>query len=151
MSTYYTLSGTNKETGNVEALFGSYDRTDCTDEKDEYKTDYKKLTITTEEVSEMPDAEIYGDDIDPVTGEIKEEIEDDEEEEFTEDEEEVLSQAKSDGYNVEGELARLYLNLDDANSFMLMKTHNMEMPFKDPSYREAKVAYRAYWNAVNSK
>jgi len=154
MSKYYTLSGTNKETGNIETLFGSYDKTDCTFEKEEYKAEYKQLAITAEEVTEKPDVEIYGDDIDPNTGEIRTEINEDEceeEEEFTEEEEEALEDARNEGYNVEGELARLYLDLEYANSFMLMKTHNMSMPLKHPSYKAAKVAYRAYWGAVDSK
>ncbi len=158
MSTYYEIKADID--GSTEILFGSYDKSDCTyelsAERDGWKGEgYKKFKVVSREVTEKPDAEIYGDDIDPNTGEIKAEINeedgDDCEEEFTEEEEEALEQAKSEGYNVEGELARLYLDMDYANSFMLMKTNNMSMPFQHPSYKAAKVAYRAYWDAVDGE
>jgi hypothetical protein len=66
-------------------------------------------------------------------------------------EEEALKNAKAEGYSVDGELARLYLNMESANSYMLMATDGMSMPFKHPSYKDAKAAYRAYWDAVDRK
>jgi hypothetical protein len=149
MSKYYEIKADIE--GKTETLFGSYDKEDCVFEKDSERDNwkeegFKKIRIESREVDEKPDVEIYGNDINPVTGEIR--TEDDEE--FTEAEETALKDAIADGYNVEGGLARLYLDLEYANSFMLMVTHNMPMPFKDPSYKAAKAAYKAYWDAVDS-
>jgi len=154
MSTYYEIKADID--GETHTLFGSYDKSDCTSEKrDEshnWKAEgFKKIRIEAREEEEKPDAEIYGDDIDPNTGEIRAEINEEEEEEFTEEEEEALESAKAEGYSVDGELARLYLDMDYANSYMLMVTDGMSMPFTHPSFKAAKVAYRAYWDAVDDK
>lgn len=150
MSKYYNITAVIE--GETETLFGSYDKSDCTyeleAERDSWKGEgYRKFKIETVEVEEKPDSEVYGDDIDPVTGEIKEEEAD---EEFTEDEELALEKAAKEGYKVEGDLARLYLDLEDANSFMLMVTDGMSRPFEHDSYKEAMRCYRAYWDAVDT-
>ena len=160
MSTYYEIKADIKlEDGTVrtELLFCSYDRKDCTYERDAEKggwkeEGYKKIRIESREVDEKPDSEVYGDDIDPNTEEIREEDEESEEEEpLTEEEEETLEQARIEGYNVEGELERLFLDMEYANSYMIMVTYNMVRPFEHDSHKAAKVAYRAYWDAVDAQ
>ena len=150
MSIYYEIKADID--GDTHTLFGSYDISDCTaekrDESHNWKAEgFKKIRIEAREEEEKPDPEIYGDDIDPNTGEIRAEIE----EEFTEEEEEALESARAEGYSVDGELARLYLDMDYANSYMLMVTDGMSAPLKHPSYKDAKAAWRAYWNAVDGK
>lgn len=149
MSKYYNITAIID--GETEILFGSYDKTDCTfelqSERDSWKAEgFRKFKIETVEVDQKPDVEVYGEDIDLATGEIKEE----EDEDFTEDEESTLAQAAKEGYKVNGDLARLYLDLEDANSFMLMVTDGMACPFEHESYKEAMRCYRTYWAAVDS-
>ena len=63
MNTYCIITG--KIDGQIEELFGSFDKDDCTyeleSEKDLWKDEgYKSIKITTKKVEEEPDKEVYG-------------------------------------------------------------------------------------------
>ena len=154
MSTYYEIKADID--GTTHTLFGSYDRKDCTEEKSceshNWKDEgYKKIRIEAKEVDEKPCAEVYGDDIDPNTGEIVEDGCEDvaEEDYFTEDDEMALIDAEAQGYDVStSELKNLFLSLERANQKIAKHSIN---PFEHESYKEAKKAYRAYWDAVDGK
>ena len=132
MNTYYEIKGTVD--GEEEILFGSFDKSDCTyeleSEKEGWKSEgYKKIKIVSREEAAEPDTEVYGED-------------------FV-----ALVKAESEGYEVGGELGELYLAMDRANKAMLLATRGMSPmdSVDDSSYKDAKLAYRAYWDAVDGQ
>tara|TARA_R110002110_G_scaffold74463_5_gene196982 strand:+ start:76 stop:366 length:291 start_codon:yes stop_codon:yes gene_type:complete len=60
--------------------------------------------------------------------------------------EDELSKANKIGYDVDGELADLFLRMEAANQWLLVTGAG----FRSEEYKAAQVAYRAYWDAVDA-
>jgi len=72
MNTYYQVTAINKESSEVEIMFGSFEKRDCISEidfeKHNWKNDgYKSFKVVSIEVEDTPDPEVYdlisGDDL----------------------------------------------------------------------------------------